>query len=117
LTRFDVRFTICNKSKSPGIESNRFTGLYEYLNGAIWLGTEKSALTARKRKGVSLADLAEQSGIPALTIRFCISRSLLSGPQKRDAELLTESPPDTISKDQETPGEGSDTQRDATGEY
>jgi DNA-binding transcriptional MerR regulator len=36
----------------------------------------------KKEKGISLADLAEESGIPARTIRFYIARGLLPGPQK-----------------------------------
>jgi len=36
----------------------------------------------KKEKGISLVDLAEESGIPARTIRFYIARGLLPGPQK-----------------------------------
>jgi ligand-binding sensor domain-containing protein len=41
MARFDgVRFTIFNRSNSPGIQNNRFTGIYEDPAGALWLGTE-----------------------------------------------------------------------------
>jgi DNA-binding transcriptional MerR regulator len=36
----------------------------------------------KKEKGISLADLAEEVGIPARTIRFYIARGLIPGPQK-----------------------------------
>ena len=36
----------------------------------------------KKEKGISLADLVEESGIRARTIRFYIARGLLPGPQK-----------------------------------
>lgn len=50
LARFDgVRFTVFNKSNSPGISSNRFTSLYEDQSGALWLGTENSGLTRYDR--------------------------------------------------------------------
>jgi ligand-binding sensor domain-containing protein len=46
LARFGgVRFTVFNKGNSPGIKSNRFTTLYQDLNGALWLDTENSGLT------------------------------------------------------------------------
>ena len=35
-----------------------------------------------KEKGISLAELAEESGVPARTIRFYIARGLLPGPQQ-----------------------------------
>lgn len=50
LARFDgVRFTIFEKSNSPGIKSNRFTNLYEDQQGDLWLGTESSGLTRYSR--------------------------------------------------------------------
>jgi len=46
LARFDgVRFTVYNKANSPGIESNRFTRLYEDPHGDLWLATEASGVT------------------------------------------------------------------------
>ncbi|MGB7068368.1 MAG: two-component regulator propeller domain-containing protein [Pyrinomonadaceae bacterium] len=46
LARFDgVRFTIFNKSNSPGITNNRFTNLFETEGGDLWAGTEESGVT------------------------------------------------------------------------
>jgi hypothetical protein len=51
LARFDgVRFTIFNKSNSPGIVNNRFVSLFEAANGDLWAGTEESGV-ARFRGG------------------------------------------------------------------
>src|SRR5438128_1150266 len=35
-----------------------------------------------KKRGISLAELAEETGVPARTIRFYIARELLPGPQR-----------------------------------
>ena len=52
LVRFDgVRFTVFNKSNSPGIGSNRLTCLYEDRQGDLWIGTENGGVT-RRRGGV-----------------------------------------------------------------
>jgi signal transduction histidine kinase/ligand-binding sensor domain-containing protein len=46
LARFDgVRFTVFNRSNSPGIESNRFTALHAVGQGEMWLGTEVGTVT------------------------------------------------------------------------
>src|SRR5215831_17961597 len=46
LARFDgVRFTVFNKSNSPGIITNRFVLLYEDAQGDLWASTEDGALT------------------------------------------------------------------------
>jgi signal transduction histidine kinase/ligand-binding sensor domain-containing protein len=46
LVRFDgVRFTVFNKSNSPGILTNRFVSLYEDGQGDLWASTENSGLT------------------------------------------------------------------------
>src|SRR5262249_59748072 len=37
-------------------------------------------MNPEKEKGVSLSELAEETGIPARTIRFYIARGLLRGP-------------------------------------
>ncbi len=43
LARFDgVRFTVFNKSNSPGIVNNRFISLFETAGGDLWAGTEES---------------------------------------------------------------------------
>ena len=45
LARFDgVRFTIFNKSNSPGIVNNRFISLFESAVGDLWAGTEESGI-------------------------------------------------------------------------
>jgi signal transduction histidine kinase/ligand-binding sensor domain-containing protein len=50
LVRFDgVRFTVFNKSHSPGIISNRFLQLYEDGQGDLWASTENSGLTRLQR--------------------------------------------------------------------
>ena len=46
LARFDgVRFTVFDKSNSKGINSNRFTDLYEARDGTLLIGTEDAGLT------------------------------------------------------------------------
>ncbi len=46
LARFDgVRFTVFNKSNTPGISNNRFTSLYQDVQGDLWLGTEVGVVT------------------------------------------------------------------------
>ena len=45
LARFDgARFTIFNKSNSPGIINNRFVSLFEDSRGDLWAGTEESGI-------------------------------------------------------------------------
>lgn len=49
LVRYDgARFTVFDKSNSPGITSNRFTTLYEDAVGTLWAGTEENGLTRYK---------------------------------------------------------------------
>ncbi len=46
LVRFDgVRFTLFDKSNSPGLTSNRFSCLYEDRAGVLWAGTDNGGLT------------------------------------------------------------------------
>src|SRR5215813_1563345 len=46
LVRFDgVRFTVFDKSNSPGIITNRFVSLYEDAEGDLWASTENTGLT------------------------------------------------------------------------
>jgi len=67
LARFDgVRFTVFDKSNSPGIESNRFTAL-ACQNGDLWLSTEGSGVT-RYRKGV-FTTYTTQDGLPYNSVR------------------------------------------------
>jgi signal transduction histidine kinase/ligand-binding sensor domain-containing protein len=51
LVRFDgVKFTVFNKSNSPGIDNNRFISLFEPPSGDLWVGTEGSGVM-RYRQG------------------------------------------------------------------
>ena len=46
LARFDgVRFTVFNKSNTPGLSSNRFVCLYQDAQGDLWAGTEVGPIT------------------------------------------------------------------------
>ena len=46
LVRFDgVRFTVFNKSNSPGIVTNRFYFLYQDAQGDLWAMTEDAGVT------------------------------------------------------------------------
>jgi signal transduction histidine kinase/ligand-binding sensor domain-containing protein len=48
LVRFDgVRFTVFNKSNSPGITSNRFVNLFEDRSGDLWAGVETGEVVRR----------------------------------------------------------------------
>lgn len=68
LVRFDgVRFTILNKSNSPGINSNRFVSLFEDRNSDIWLSTEGGGVT-RYNQGKFRTYTVDQ-GVPNNTVR------------------------------------------------
>ena len=46
LARFDgVHFTILNSAKTPGLESDRFSALFEDAQGNLWIGHEHGELT------------------------------------------------------------------------
>jgi ligand-binding sensor domain-containing protein len=46
IARFDaLRFDISNKSSTPGINTNRFSGMYAAPNGDLWLSVEGNGLT------------------------------------------------------------------------
>jgi signal transduction histidine kinase/ligand-binding sensor domain-containing protein len=63
LARFDgVRFTIFNKSNSPGIINNRFISLFEASNGDLWAGTEESG--AARFHGRTFEHFRADSGFP-----------------------------------------------------
>jgi signal transduction histidine kinase/ligand-binding sensor domain-containing protein len=67
LVRFDgVRFTVFNKSNSPGIISNRFLQLYEDGQGDLWAHTENSGLTRLQHGRFTTYTTAH--GLPANTI-------------------------------------------------
>ncbi len=68
LARFDgVRFTLFNKSNTPGISSNRFGAMYGSPNGDLWLATEGGGLT-RYHQG-AFQTFGTNQGIPANTVR------------------------------------------------
>jgi signal transduction histidine kinase/ligand-binding sensor domain-containing protein len=65
MARFDgVRFTIFDKSNTPGINSNRFISLYEDRNGDLWMGTEDGGVT-RRQKG-KFTSYTTEHGLPDL---------------------------------------------------
>ncbi|MCI0390273.1 MAG: hypothetical protein MOB07_16105 [Acidobacteria bacterium] len=64
LVRFDgVRFTIFNKSNSPGIITNRFFYLYEDGQGDLWASTENSGLTRLRHS--RFITYTTEHGLPA----------------------------------------------------
>ena len=63
LARFDgVRFTVFNKSNSPGIVNNRFISLFETAGGDLWAGTEESG--AARFHGGRFEHFGEDAGVP-----------------------------------------------------
>jgi signal transduction histidine kinase/ligand-binding sensor domain-containing protein len=63
LTRFDgVRFTVFNKSNTPGLRSNRFICLYQDSAGDLWAGTEVGVVT-RYHQG-QFTTYATEHGLP-----------------------------------------------------
>lgn len=64
LVRFDgVRFTVFNKSNSPGITNNRFTKLYEDAHGNLWASLESSGLTRLQQGNFTTFTAAD--GLPS----------------------------------------------------
>lgn len=60
LVRFDgVKFTVFNKSNSPGIINNRFLSVRAFADGSIWAATEGSELTIY-RNGKFISYTADQ---------------------------------------------------------
>ncbi len=65
--RFDgVRFTVYNKSNTPGIASNRFGSIMEDQNGDLWFTSEGGNVT-RYHRG-SFHTYGPEEGIPANSI-------------------------------------------------
>ncbi len=63
LVRFDgVRFTVFNKSNSPGLPSNRFTYLYEDWRGDLWAVLENGGIV-RRHQG-RFTTYAQAQGVP-----------------------------------------------------
>ena len=63
LARFDgVRFTVFNKSNSPGIINNRFISLLEDGRGDLWAGTEESGVV--RFRGGRFEHFGAEEGAP-----------------------------------------------------
>jgi signal transduction histidine kinase/ligand-binding sensor domain-containing protein len=63
LARFDgARFTIFNKSNSPGIINNRFVSLFEDGRGDLWAGTEESGIV--RFSGGRFEHFGAEAGVP-----------------------------------------------------
>ena len=64
LARFDgVRFTVFNKSNTPGMDSNRIVSIYRSPSGDFWLNSESGGLT-RFHNG-AFQTLGTQQGVAA----------------------------------------------------
>ena len=63
LVRFDgVRFTVFNRSNTPGIKGNRFNSLYEDRDGTLWIGNEEAGLTRYRQGALSTYPEQPRSG-------------------------------------------------------
>ena len=63
LARFDgARFTIFNKSNSPGIVNNRFISLFEDAERNLWAGTEESGIVRFSRGRFEY--FGKEAGVP-----------------------------------------------------
>ncbi len=68
LVRFDgIRFTVFNKSNTPGVDSNRIVSMYGTPSGDLWLNSEGGGLT-RYHNG-AFQNLGPNQGIDAKTVR------------------------------------------------
>jgi signal transduction histidine kinase/ligand-binding sensor domain-containing protein len=68
LARFDgVRFTVFDKSNTPGIDSNRFRSMVEDQDGDLWLDNESGNVT-RCHRG-EFRTYGPENGIPSNSIR------------------------------------------------
>ena len=85
LARFDgVRFTTFNKANSPGISSNRMTGVCQGVNGDLWIPYERGGLL-RLHQG-KFRSYGEREGINAPVVTSVLSDAsghiwILSGGQ------------------------------------
>ncbi len=70
LVRFDgVHFTVFNSASTPGLQSDRVTGLYEDPQGVLWIGHERGDLTRYREGKFESLDVHETGArrkIPAL---------------------------------------------------
>jgi signal transduction histidine kinase/ligand-binding sensor domain-containing protein len=63
VARFDgVRFTIFDKSNTPGIAANRFAAMVKGAPGDLWLYTENGAVTRRHQN--EFRTLSDAEGVP-----------------------------------------------------
>ncbi len=63
LVRYDgVRFTVFDKSNTPGFTTNRLTFLFEDQDGTLWIGTEDAGLM-RYANGI-FSSLTTKDGLP-----------------------------------------------------
>lgn len=66
LVRFDgVRFTVFNKSNTPGLTSNRFVSLFEDRRGDLWATTESGEIVRRHKGGFTTYN--QSHGVPGDT--------------------------------------------------
>ena len=69
LVRFDgARFTVFNKTNSPGIASNRFVNLFEDRFGDLWATLETGGVV-RRRQGRFMT-MTQAEGVPVVTSPF-----------------------------------------------
>jgi len=69
LVRFDgVRFTIFNKSNSPGMAGNRFTAIFEDRFGDLWMALEEGGLV--RRHDGRFTTYTKGEGLPIATDLF-----------------------------------------------
>lgn len=64
LARFDgARFSVFNKSNSPGIVNNRFISLFEDAGRSLWAGTEESGIV--RFRGGRFEHFGADAGVPS----------------------------------------------------
>jgi signal transduction histidine kinase len=68
LVRYDgIEFTVFAKATTPGLRSNRFTALFESVDGTLWAGTEDGFVT-RCRSGAFTTYSVDGTVTPVLSI-------------------------------------------------
>jgi signal transduction histidine kinase/ligand-binding sensor domain-containing protein len=96
LVRFDgVRFTIFNKSNSPGIISNRFFKLYEDVTGDLWALTEDGA-RIRLRQGGFTTYSKEQSVSEEIAKILSFDKNWIESPAKKQQLVAGRQPWQTL---------------------
>ena len=94
IARFDgIRFTVFNKSNTPGITSNRFVAMAQGNGGDLWMASEDGNLI-RYHAG-HFEPMAEESGLRS-TFGRChylrSSRRRLGGLRRQGVPLVADSP-------------------------